>query len=60
VKDKVPLILRTSDGISNLMSQGGVEEVVNTVELWQEILNHRGLATTPRAYMNSISSFFKV
>jgi hypothetical protein len=37
--DKVPLILRTSCGISNARSQGGMEEAVKGKQLWQEVLD---------------------
>jgi hypothetical protein len=41
VEDQVPLVLRTSGDISNARSHGGMEEVVEAVELWQEVLSRR-------------------
>jgi hypothetical protein len=35
--DKVPLILRTSGGVSNPGSQGRTEKSVNSVQLWPEV-----------------------
>jgi hypothetical protein len=37
--DEVPLILRTSGGISNPRSQGSTEEAVKCKQLWQEVLD---------------------
>jgi hypothetical protein len=43
VLNQVPLVLWVGSGISNPWSQGGMKEMVKSVELRQKVLNHRGV-----------------
>jgi hypothetical protein len=49
VEDEVPLVLRTSNGISNVRSHSSTEEAMETVEIWQEVLSRRRVGDDSRS-----------
>jgi hypothetical protein len=49
VEDEVPLVLRTSNGISNVRSHSSTEEAMEAVEIWQEVLSRRRVGDDSRS-----------